>query len=145
MDFGYVIEIDLGFWFGGLTSGLGDRFCVFSVVHLCRRTCDPFQGWHKIEQWGREMSSKMVLVVFGPSLHHHNRFLSPPLSFYLFSCFSLFSFSFSPLMFSLSVSLPRSLFFCSFSFSFSLFCFSLSLSLSLSLSFSLFFSLPFST
>ena len=43
MDFGHAIEIELGFGFGGSTSRLGDRFCVFSVFHLCRRTCDALQ------------------------------------------------------------------------------------------------------
>ena len=54
------------------------------------------------------MSSKMVVVVFGPSPNSNNRF-SLRLSFYLLSCFSYSNF-FSLLVLSLSVSLPRSLF-----------------------------------
>ena len=41
MDLCYVIEIELGFGFGGLTSGLGDRLCVFSVFHCIEEHVMP--------------------------------------------------------------------------------------------------------
>ena len=47
MDFCFVIEIELGFGFEGLTSGLGNRFCVFSVFHCVEKHVIPSRGGTK--------------------------------------------------------------------------------------------------
>ena len=108
MDFCYAIEIELGFGFEGLTSGLGDRFCVSSVFHCVEEHVIPSRVGTKLNNEAARWAQKWSWSCLGHPLIQIIGF-SLRLSFYLFSCFSYSNFFLTSC--AISVCLPASFFF----------------------------------